>query len=377
MTTSNATLNPGDTITITYQGTFQIKDVTASRFTITNPLVSSGVQPPPDTQGPPAPTPPSNSLGILFSTEDIQKLPTTGAAWENVKSKAQSSWGSPNIKDGNSTHDVLTLAGALYYARTGDTAMRKKVADAIVSAQGTETGGRTLESGRNVVSYVIAADLIGLKEYDAGKNTTFKTWLSIIRDKELDGRTLVATHEKRPNNWGTHAGATRVAIDRYIGDVADLEKAAKVFFGWLGDRSVYAGFEYGELDWQSDKTKPVGINPKGATIDSKNVDGVLPDDQRRAGGFTWPPQKENYVWEALQGATVQAWLLHRAGYDVFNASDKALLRAVTWLYTVANFPPEGDDTWITWIYNKVYNTTFTTKPASIGKNMSYTDWLFV
>lgn len=385
MPTSNVTLNPGDTIVVTYKDSFQIKDVTNSKFTVTSAApaepVPSGTNPPPsgggDTQTPPGPvTPPSGASGLFFSPEEIQQLPMTGPAWDNVKSKAQGSWGSPNLKDLNASHDVLTLAGALYYARTGDAAMRKKVADAIMSAPGTESGGRTLEPSRNIVSYVISADLINLQDFDATKDAAFKTWLSSVRNKTLDGKTIISTHDVRPNNWGTHAGATRVAIARYVGDTADLAKAAKVFQGWLGDRNAYSGFEYGDLDWQSDKSKPVGINPKGATIQGKNVDGVLPDDQRRAGGFTWPPQKENYAWEALQGATVQAWLLHRAGFDVFNWSDKALLRAVTWLYTVANYPAEGDDTWIPWVYNKVYGTSFATKPAGQGKNMSYTDWLF-
>ena len=36
-------------------------------------------------------------------------------------------------------------------------------------------------------------------------------------------------------------------------------------------------------------SQPVGINPPGATIAGHSVDGVLPDDQRRTGGFAWPP----------------------------------------------------------------------------------------
>ena len=32
--------------------------------------------------------------------------------------------------------------------------------------------------------------------------------------------TLVSTHENRPNNWGTHAGAARAAVARYLGDSA-------------------------------------------------------------------------------------------------------------------------------------------------------------
>jgi len=81
-----------------------------------------------------------------------------------------------------------------------------------------------------------------------------------------------------------------------------------------------------------------------ANAGHESIDGVLPDDQRRAGGFTWPPQKENYVWEGLQGAVVQAEVLHRAGYDTWNWSDKALLRAVTWETIIAKFPAQSDDT---------------------------------
>jgi len=302
-------------------------------------------------------------------------LPMSGTAWDNVKAKANSSWGSANLQDLNSTHDVLTLAGALYYVRTGDTAMRTKVANAIMSAPETENGGRTLEPSRNIVSYVIAADLISLGTYDAAKNNSFKTWLTNVRNETLDGRTIISTHNDRPNNWGTHAGATRVAIDRYIGDSADLVAAANVFRGWLGERSSYAGFKYGELDWQSNPSQPRAINPVGASISGHNVDGVLPEEQRRAGGFVWPPQKEGYTWEALQGATVQAQLLSRAGYDVWNWSDQALLRATTWLYVTDNFPPEGDDLFIPWIINKAYGSSFVTKsPVTIGKNMSWTDW---
>ena len=75
----------------------------------------------------------------------------------------------------------------------------------------------------------------------------------------------------------------------------------------------------------------MGINPKGGQIDGHSVDGVLPEDQRRSGGFSWPPPKENYVWGALQGATFQAQMLSRQGYDAWHWSDSAILRALTWL----------------------------------------------
>jgi hypothetical protein len=139
---------------------------------------------------------------------------------------------------------------------------------------------------------------------------------------------------------------------------------------------LYAGFKYGDLAWQADPSKPVGINPKGATKNGQSIDGVLPDDQRRAGGFTWPPQQENYVWEGLQGAVVQAELLQRAGYDAWNWSDRALLRAVMWETNVARFPAQGDDAWQIWLVNHAYGTTFPASAANSGKNMGFTDWMY-
>src|SRR3972149_4721930 len=151
--------------------------------------------------------------------------------------------------------------------------------------------------------------------------------------------------------------------------------AAQVFKGWLGDRSAHAGFEYGDLAWQCDPGNPVGINPAGCTKQGHSVDGVLPDDQRRGGGFTWPPPHENYVWEALQGALVQAVLLHRAGYDVWNWEDQALLRAARWLHEQASFPATGDDSWQPHIINFYYGTGFPAPvPSSPGKNLGWTDW---
>lgn len=346
---------------------------------------STNGSPPAPTAAPtavPAPTapphtpPPGTSGGIWISAAELARLPVSGGAWSRLKSAADGDLGTPNISDQNSQHDTNTLAAALVYARTGDSRYRSKAAEAIRAAIGTERGGRTLALGRNLVSYVIAADLIDLQRYDAGIDQQFRSWLAAVRNETLDGKTLISTHEVRPNNWGTHAGASRVAADRYLGDTADLARAAQVFKGWLGDRAAYAGFTYGQLEWQADASKPVGINPKGATKNGRTVDGVLPDDQRRAGGFTWPPQKENYVWEGLQGALVQAELLHRAGYDAWGWSDKALLRAVTWETIIAKFPAQSDDTWQIWLVNHAYGTTFPTSAANNGKNMGFTDWLY-
>jgi hypothetical protein len=288
---------------------------------------------------------------------------------------AQQSSNAPNIGDQNDQTDAVVVAKALVYVRTGNSAYREQVVAAILKAMGTEDGSNALALSRNLAGYVIAADLVGLSGADA---TAFRTWLAAVRHENLDGRTLISAHEIRPNNWGTHAGVSRIAAAIYLGDMEDLQRAATVFRGWLGDRSAYAGFSYGELDWQANPAEPVGVNPAGSTIQGHNVDGVLPDDQRRAGAFTWPPPKENYVWEALQGAVAQARLLSRRGFDAFNWSDQAIRRALTWLHAQASFPATGDDGSTPWLVNGVYGTNFPApNNAKPGKNgLGWYEWFY-
>jgi hypothetical protein len=326
-------------------------------------------------------TQPGIRAGIWVSREELAGLPMSGPAWQQLKAAADGNLGTPNIADQESSHDVKTLAVALVYARTGTASYRAKATGAILSAIGTEAGGRTLALGRNLVAYVIAADLIDLKTYDAAGDQRFRAWLSAVRKSTLDGKTLVSTHEERPNNWGTHAGASRVAVDMYLGDTADLARAAAVFKGWLGDRAAYAGFKYGDTSWQADSRKPVGVNPFGASKGGHSIDGALPDDMRRGCGFRWPPCQTGYAWEAMQGAVVQARLLSRAGYDAWNWQNKALLRATQFLYNlnqeVGGWWVSGDDQWQPWIINTAYGAHFpAVLPAKPGKNMGWTDWMF-
>jgi len=319
--------------------------------------------------------------GMFLTQPEITALPTTGTAWTKLSGDARAVWPVPNIGDQNNQNGTYAYAGALYYARTGDPAMRTKVRDAIMAARETENGGSALALGRNLVSYVLAADLINLGDYSAADDAAFRTWLSGVRtEATIDCTNLKACHAKRPNNWGTHAGASRIAADVYLGDTVDLAAAASVFHGWAGDRAAYAGFVFGDLSWQCNASAPVGVNPAGCTNGGHDIDGVLPDDQRRCGTFVWPPCKTNYAWEALQGAVVQAYLLKRAGYDAWAWGGQAILRAVSWLYRTtfadgATYPPAGDDTWIPWLVNAAYGTTFqTVTPTTPGKNIGYSDW---
>ncbi len=303
----------------------------------------------------------------------LGSLPTAGPAWENVLSAAQEPTGAPNLSDMEDPTNVRVMAKALVYARTGEGRYREEVVRACLAAIGTERRGSTLALGRELAAYVIAADLVGgLPE---PQEQRFRTWLREVRREKLRGGTLISTHERRPNNWGTMAGASRIAVAAYLGDTQDLARAAQVFRGWLGDRGAYAAFRYGTLSWQADPKAPVGINPRGARRDGYSIDGVLPDDQRRSGPFRWPPPHENYVYGALQGALVQAVLLHNAGYDVWEWGDRALLRAFQWLHAQAGFPAEGDDGWLPWVVNFHYGVRLPAPdPARPGKIAGWTDW---
>jgi PKD repeat protein len=323
----------------------------------------------------PPTSPPPTSTGIWIDPDELALLPTTGAAWNELLSDANV-LGPINLSDQDEQDDSNLLAAALVAARTGDAARAAFVRSTILNAMETENGGRTLALGRNLLCLVLAADLIGLSD------VSFRSWLAAVRTEILDGRTLISTHEDRPNNWGTHAGASRIAAAVYLGDNIDLARAAEVFRGYLGDRSVYSGFSYGELSWQLDESRPVGINPSG-TKQGLDIGGVLPDDQRRSGSF--PDNyaaKTNYVYEGLQGVQAQAILLARHGYpDVWQWSAQAIRRAYYWATFVHGQPPNdavngSDDRWQSWVVNRIYPglNLPQIQPAPHGKAVGYTDW---
>jgi hypothetical protein len=320
---------------------------------------------------------------VLISTAAIRELPTSGTAWTNLLKYATATDGTPDIADQDSYNDVHTLAEALVFARTGTESFRTRALANLHAAVGTEVGGRSLALARNLPSYVIAADLVNLDAVDATFNTNvFRPWLRSLLSKTMsDGKTLRQINEQRPNNWGTHAGAARAAIAVYLGDATELARTAQVFQGWLGDRAAYAGFKYGELSWQADPTRPVAIDAPGSTkvYDGAtiNLDGALPDEMRRGDTFRWLPTYTGYPWEAMQGAVLQAEILHHNGFDTWNWSNKALYRAARFLNSVAKWPAVGDDRWQPWLIDA---RTGATLPRSLtttpGKNFGFADWLY-
>ena len=331
----------------------------------------------------PAAGPPLRA-GIWISHDRLERLPEHGAAWRELRRIADEPMGHADLSDQDGDHDVRVLAIALVSARTGSDRLRRKAAAGIMDAIGTERGGRTLALARGLVAYVVAADLIDLRRYDADRDRVFRRWLRGVRSERLEPAgfpTLVATHEMRPNNWGAHAGASRVAADVYLGDRRDLARAAAVLKGYLGDRRAYSGFDFGaDLSWQADPAAPVGVNPPGAVRAGNAVDGVLPDDMRRGCSLRFPPCPTRYPWEAMQGLVTQAEILSRQGYDAWNWGDQALRRAAQFLFRLrqrygASWDPPPGGTWIPWLLNARYGSHFpTASPARPGKGMGYADW---
>ena len=324
-----------------------------------------------------APPPPGSISGIWATATELAALPTSGAPWDNVTRAADSdlSGGQLGIRD---DHNARTMAAGLVALRLNSDTYRAKVRESLRGLMANPMyAADPLANLRRLGAYAIAADLIDLKTFDPAFDEQFRIWLDQARKHTLDGENTAQYQERRPNNWGTHACIARVASALYLGDTAEVARAAFVFRGWLGDRTAYTGFSYGDLWWQADPSLPIGINPVGSTLQGHNIDGVLPEEMRRSGAFVWPPPQENYVYTALEGAIGCAVLLSRRGYDVWNWSNQAMLRAYVWLHQQANYPATGNDGWQPVIINKIYGTSFPVPSLSSitpGKNIGWGEW---
>ncbi len=346
-----------------------------------------------DATGTPTPTashrPQDPTDYLLMSRADLAALPTDGAAWEAMLAIADESPGEPDLSDQDVRHGVNTLAAALVYARTRDVRYREHARVAIMDAIGTERVGADnsiLALGRQLGAYVLAADFI---ELDGEDDERFRSWLDGIRTQELGGhgrwRSLTGTHEDSANNWGAFAGASRIAASLYLDDTADVEQAALVLRGFLGDRSAWARFQPVDdrADWACDGRRYTPVN-RPCTRDGIVLDGAIVRDIARGGNLRWPPGDLGilYTLEALQGLLLQTELLYQNGFDdAWTWSDAALRRAASF---VTASGAAGGDGWnesatnrhVPWILNARYDLDLPTRRAGIGRVFGYTDWLY-
>lgn len=366
---------------------------------------------------------------IWISPEQIRNLPMSGPEWDargapwnqnrGVHYYAQQDTSAPQIGNQDDSTDVYVMAKAMVWLRLKQEATppedpepyRAAVQAACLAARGTEYEGlnqTTLALGRNLLGYVVAANLIEWDDSVAGqRESDFRAWVNQARQEFFaDGvtfsRNLTEAHETRANNWGLMCGASRLAAAIYLHDNREEARCWDVFRRWLGDESSPFEFPpeaWGGLSWQADRAHPVGINPiytrKRDCGDVRRViGGVLPDEMRRAGPFdtldpcdplwTWPAfpdrAERNYNWNALQAVLAQAVIHDRRGRNPWRIGTWAIARAFDWLYTRLDFPvthPDAgdDDYWMPAMVNHMYPLQLPepvgTKP---GQQVGYTDW---
>jgi hypothetical protein len=341
--------------------------------------------------GPPPSLPPSYAplalhqpgSYLLIPRARLLALPTTGPAWDAMKAVADGDLGRADLTDQDNRHAARVLAVALVYARTGDETYRERARTETMSAMGTERVGAdnsVLALARQLGGYVLSADLIGL---DGADRERFRAWLSGIRTSNLGGHgrwtELTATHADAPNNWGSFAGASRMAADLYLDDLTDFQKAAQVMQGFLGDRSAWTSFQPVEdsADWACHPDAYTPINPP-CTLSGINVDGAIVRDISRGGHLRWPPGRDGilYTAESLQGLIIQAELLRAAGTDPWKWSDRALLRAAEAMTRANGWNETAVSHYVPWILNARYGLSLPTEPAGFGRLFGYTDWLY-
>ena len=365
------------TISTTADGAIIIRGVGGTALQIVD---ESTPPPPPPPPPPPDPDPePVPASYIWVDVAQLRKKPQSGPAWEAMLKAARADPGTPTVSNQDSKHNTNMQANANVYACTGDVFFLNRVLDGLRAICSSSLPiGRALALAREIPGYIAAAEAIELPKVNPGLNIQFRAKLRYFLTCPTPGggpKTLVESQEKRPNNWGTHASCARVMIARYLDDGAELARAVQVFKGYLGDWDAYHEFDYGDLWWQYDPDRPLGINPAGAAIEGHNVDGALPEELRRAGGFTWPPGQTDYYWEAEQGITATIQVLENAGLKAKTWSDWAHLRSVKWAYDVAGWKPSGDDSWQPAVINALYGTSYPVPSgASAGKNLGWAEF---
>jgi hypothetical protein len=341
----------------------------------------------------------NSSGGMWITSSELMNLPTSGASWDKIRNAAYGSWGTANLQNQDNKHAIYTLAGALVYARTGDTALQSKVRDAILAAKRSldesaewQSVNGVLAAGRQIGAYVISADLINLKSYDAAADNEFRSWLGLIRTTNIGthGRwtNIRFTCENATANWSAFACASRIAASIYLGDTADVQRSSLIIRALLGERSAYPNDAPGrnsyfqhtaayQSSWACDDPNWTGVNTP-CVKSGVNLDGVLVEDASRGGGCcVLQGDGIMYSWESLQGLFVSTELLYRTGSygNPYNWSNQALRRAVDFMAR-SGWGISTAAMYVPWMTNKRYGTFYPAGSSISGRIMGWGDWLY-
>ena len=241
-----------------------------------------------------------------------------------------------------------------------------------MSAIGTErvgAGNSILSLGRQLGAYVLAADLIGLS---GAEDSTFRSWLSSIRTRNLGGHsrwyTLRDTAIDSSNNWGTFALASLTAADAYLGDTVALERDWRIFAGYGNGSWPFGRTSSYQATWAC--PEGFAINPASCTDLRKQ--GAAVEDASR----TTFPTIGGYPAEAAQGYVITAELLARAGRPAWTVNNAQVCRHALWRQRLGNLNYSSADRYVTWITNARCGHSQPTVAAGYGRVFGYTDWLY-
>lgn len=317
---------------------------------------------------------------MMISRADLMALPTSGSAWNTIKSKADASV-SPDLCNQDNKADVNALAAGIVYARTGDTAYRTKVISLLTKAMASQRNGcgnAVLALGRQLGGYVLAADFADYRD------ASFLTWVETITNKEIGGHSrwhvLRFTAYDSSNNWGTFALTSVTIADIYLNNSADIDKDWTVFsaygvpHGWPFMRpSAY------QEAWSCVATDkawaflPISINTP-CFKSGINLDGAPVADASRS---IFPSYESGYIQEANQGFVVMAQVFTRAGRNGWTVNDSQICRAARFADQSGRLQTTGVAYYIPWMANHFCGMNIQTKtPTSGGRLFGFTDWLF-
>lgn len=331
--------------------------------------------------------------GIWVSQREILNQPTTGLAWQTIFTSASASWGSPNVSDQDSDHDQFVMAGALVCARTGQQC--DKTRNGLLSAIGTESGGRWLAVGRNVLGYTISADIMRNSGNLSGAELDrVSAWLGGFLTRTLANNNSGVQEKLLPFKGGSNAdaqsGAVYIAVASYMKDSAKLEYGWNRFRLYSCDRAgnpeqvidLNTGFDSG---WSHSMvySQACAINPVNSVKNGININGAIINDMRRGGNLKFPPGYTSYPWVGLEGYIPAALILQRAGYPAFELKDKAVLRSMEYMcYLKKN---TSTDWWessraaeikhlVKLVYGYNDSQCGISYPVGGGRTVGFTDW---
>jgi hypothetical protein len=330
---------------------------------------------------PPAPpvTAPRSTDNLWISPAELAALPMAGSAWSALLEVAEGDLGTPDVADQDSGHDVTTLACALAAARTGRRDLRLKSLNALTSAIGTEEGARWLAIGRNLGSYVIAADVLGVH------SGPIYEWLASFLTRTL--RANNTDDEITIANWPTGSNASAqvgfvtAALCVYTGDFDRLATYWDGFRRYCGDRTSPVAETSNSDAWQVAPFDPVGIQDVGATKHGCRLDGAIGNDMSRGSDNVCSPTWTQYPWVGLEGAVPAALVFARAGYPAWEVGGDAIRRALDYLWFLRQ--TSGNEDWFDgersneciFLVNRAYGTRFPCSlPVGGGRTFGYSDW---